>query len=214
MNLRVRNDTPLNIWASFTDIAISMLLILIFFILLQFIANSDAWVRMRLEKRQTIIQTAFEAEFQKEIAMNEIRIDIDGNLQRFSFSNHILFDVGEAVLKPQGRLILEKVGQILDRHRFIDENGKLREAYKRIHIEGHTDNMPINRPEFPSNWHLSAARSIAVVRLFQNEQVSLQPELLSATGYGEFQPVAPNDTDALRARNRRIEIVLAYTEKE
>lgn len=214
MDLRVRNDSSLNVWAGFTDIAISMLLILVFFILLQFISNSKAWLRMRIEERQAVIQTAFEEEFVDEIQNGEIRIDVDGNIQRFTFSNHILFDEAEAILKTEGRLILERVGQIFRQHQFNREEGTEKEVYKQIHIEGHTDNRPINTPQFPSNWHLSAARSIAVVSLFQDEPIQLPSELLSGTGYGEYQPVASNDTEASRGKNRRIEIVLVYTEKE
>jgi chemotaxis protein MotB len=214
MNLRVRNDSLFNVWASFTDVAISMLLIFVFFILLQFISNSKAWLRMRIEERQGMIQTAFEKAFADEIQNGELRIDVDGNLQRFTFSDHILFDTAQAELKPQGRTILRRVGRLFRQYQFLDEDGTQKEVYKQIHIEGHTDDVPISNPQFPSNWHLSSARSIAVVRLFQAYPIRLPSGLLSATGYGEYQPVAPNTTETSRAINRRIEIVLVYTEKE
>jgi len=81
---------------------------------------------------------------------------------------------------------------------------------KRIQIEGHTDNVPIVsalKKRFPTNWELSTARATEVVRYLQ-EQGGLDPKLLSATGYAEYQPVAANDTDEGKRKNRRIEIVL------
>jgi chemotaxis protein MotB len=81
---------------------------------------------------------------------------------------------------------------------------------KRIQVEGHTDNVKIfssGKSMYPTNWELSVARATQVVRYLQ-EQGGLDPKLLSATGYSEYQPVAPNDTDEGKAKNRRIEIVL------
>jgi chemotaxis protein MotB len=74
-------------------------------------------------------------------------------------------------------------------------------------VEGHTDDVPIKSAAFPSNWELSAARAIAVVRFLQDQGVD--PAKLAAAGYGEYQPIAGNDTPEGRAQNRRIEITLA-----
>ena len=89
---------------------------------------------------------------------------------------------------------------------------KISEAFasvkdRMIRVEGHTDNIPIRSARFPSNWELSSARAIAVVRYFQD--LGMDPKNLGAAGYGEFQPVSPNDTPEGRAENRRIEISLA-----
>jgi len=73
-------------------------------------------------------------------------------------------------------------------------------------IEGHTDNVPISTSAFPSNWELSSARALSVVRLLI--QGGVASERLSGAGYGEYQPVAPNDDPQSRRRNRRIEIVM------
>jgi chemotaxis protein MotB len=81
---------------------------------------------------------------------------------------------------------------------------------KRIQVEGHTDNVRIVsslKKKFPTNWELSTARATEVVRYLQ-EAGGIAPKLLSATGYSEYQPVAPNDTDEGKHKNRRIEIVL------
>ena len=81
-----------------------------------------------------------------------------------------------------------------------------------INVEGHTDDDPINTPRYPSNWELSSARAIAVLRLFV-DRLNIDPQKLLATGYGEFHPVGGNETDLGRSKNRRIEIILVYSER-
>lgn len=78
---------------------------------------------------------------------------------------------------------------------------------KHIRIEGHTDNIPINSVKFPSNWELSGSRATNVLRLLVNE-VGLNPKLVSAVAYGDSMPVAPNNSDANRSKNRRVDIVI------
>ena len=74
-------------------------------------------------------------------------------------------------------------------------------------VEGHTDNVPISTPRFASNWELSTGRATAVIA-FLIERMGVPPRRLSAAGYGEFRPKAPNDTADNRARNRRVDIVI------
>jgi len=78
---------------------------------------------------------------------------------------------------------------------------------KLIRVEGHTDNVPVHASTWTSNWDLSAARALAVVRVLQEKGVD--PTRLAAAGYGEYQPIASNDTPEGKSLNRRIEIVLA-----
>ncbi|MDK2959817.1 MAG: chemotaxis protein MotB, partial [Bacillota bacterium] len=78
-------------------------------------------------------------------------------------------------------------------------------------VEGHTDNLPINTYRFPSNWELSTARATTVVR-YLAEKHGIPPDRLSAAGYGEWRPVAPNDTPEHRAQNRRVDIVVLRTD--
>jgi len=112
-------------------------------------------------------------------------------------SDKVLFDSGSDELKPAGREVLASVAKVLS-----ERVGALQ-----IQVGGHTDNQPLARNRrFDSNWALSAARAVAVVRLL--EQRGIDPARLSALGYGEFQPVAANTSAEGRARNRRIEIVL------
>ena len=210
MNLRMRQNSVLNVWPAFTDVSIAMLLIFLFFLFIQFVSNSKLILKIRMEKKQDTIQEAFEKRFASEIKRGIISIERDGNLQRFMFSDRILFKTAEAELQPLGRVTLTAVGRLLQNYK-TDAQGQ--QLYQSIQIEGHTDNVPIVTPKFPSNWELSSARAIAVLRLFVDE-VGIDPKTLIATGYGKYHPVAPNITPVGRAKNRRIEIVLVYSETE
>lgn len=211
MDLRMRQTSVLNIWPAFTDVAIAMLLIFLFFLFIQFIANSKLILKIRMEKKQETIQEAFAKKFAAEIANGTITIERDGNLQRFSFSDRILFKTAEAELQPLGQTTLTAVGRLLQRYK-TDAKGQ--RLYQSVQINGHTDNIPIETEQFPSNWELSSARAIAVLRLFISDEVGIDARTLIATGYGEYHPVATNWTKVGRAKNRRIEIVLVYSETE
>lgn len=113
--------------------------------------------------------------------------------------DRVLFDSGEAQLRPEGEAVLRKVGAFLAQHPSL-----------KVHVIGHTDNVPIRataRSRFASNWELSSARALAAVR-FLAEQAGIDPRRLGAVGYGEFRPVADNSTPEGRARNRRIAITV------
>lgn len=116
-----------------------------------------------------------------------------------SIKDSTFFDLGKADLKPRSREILSKIGIAL------------KDLPNQIRIEGHTDNLPINTPQFPSNWELSTARATTVLR-YLVENVGLSPQKLSAVGYGEFRPRYPNDTEEHRAKNRRVDIVVLLEE--
>ncbi len=107
----------------------------------------------------------------------------------------VLFASGSATLGSEGRTVLGEVADVLAE--FPD---------RRFQVEGHTDNVPISTERFPSNWELSSARALAVVRLLA--QRGVDPANLSGAAFGEFQPVASNDDRDGRRRNRRIEIVM------
>jgi chemotaxis protein MotB len=138
-----------------------------------------------------------------EIAKGEITItQLRGKL-KVNMLDEILFDSGKTTIKPQGIEVLERVGSIL-----------LNVKDRAISIEGHTDNVPIGAElskRYPTNWELSAVRATTVARYLQ-EKIGLDPGLLSAIGYGEYQPVASNESEEGQAKNRRIEIVLVPME--
>lgn len=109
----------------------------------------------------------------------------------------LLFDSGRDKIRTEAYNILDKVSTIL-KDNVPDLN---------VGIEGHTDNVPIKLSGWKSNWELSTARALSVLHYLVNEK-GISPERLSAIGYGEYRPVATNDTSAGRHMNRRVEIVI------
>ena len=114
-----------------------------------------------------------------------------------SLAGNLLFDSGKSDLKPQGLVLLDSVAE------------RLKTMTNEIRIEGHTDNVPIATPLYPSNWELSSARAITVGR-YLSEHDGISPTRLAAAGYGEFRPVTSNDSREGRARNRRVDLVILF----
>jgi chemotaxis protein MotB len=132
----------------------------------------------------------------------EGRADVRVVGDRFVFQSEVLFGAGEAAISPAGEVELAKLADAikeLESQIPADVNWVLR-------IDGHTDKRPINTPEFPSNWELSAARSIAVTKYLVAAGVSAQH--LVAAGFGDSRPIDNGDTEEAYARNRRIEFKL------
>lgn len=107
----------------------------------------------------------------------------------------ILFDSGKADLKPNAREVLDRLA------------GLLGQINNEVIVEGHTDNRPIHTVQFPTNWELSTARAVTVVRYF-SEQKQLRPERFVAVGYGEYRPLLPNDSPENMAANRRVVLLI------
>ena len=114
------------------------------------------------------------------------------------FTGQILFEVGEAEIRNEGRDVLDKVATVL------------KEMPNNVMIEGHTDNLPIDTEEFPTNWELSTARATEVIKYFI-EDPGINPKKLSAAGYSKYRPIKPNDSPENRALNRRVEVVILNT---
>jgi chemotaxis protein MotB len=113
-----------------------------------------------------------------------------------TFEDFLLFDFGKAVINSGGLKFLEKMTALIQKIPYP------------VRVEGHTDNVPIHTARYPSNWELSIARAVSVVKYFA-ESGKINPQRLSAVGYGATRPLVPNDSPANRSRNRRVEIVLA-----
>ncbi len=130
------------------------------------------------------------------------RTDIQVVGDRFVFQSEVLFPPGDASVSDAGKPALDQLAEAIKELQTeipSDINWVLR-------IDGHTDKRPINTPEFPSNWELSAARAIAVLKYLSDAGVS--PQHLVAAGFGDSRPIDPADTDEAYARNRRIEFKL------
>lgn len=168
------------------------------------LAKALADTRARLEelrKQQAAAEAraaAFKdlaARFQKLVDAGHLKVAMRGGRMILVLSNDVLFDSGRPDLKDDGKKTLGEVARVL---KGLPD--------RRFQVAGHTDNVAINTQRFPSNWELSAARAVAVVKLFLEQ--GMEARHLSAAGYGEFDPVAANDAPEGRAKNRRIEIAL------
>lgn len=140
------------------------------------------------------------SDLKDQIQKQEVTIKEFHEALSLNFVDRILFEFGKADLTPEGEKILKKVGEAL-------KNIK----GKKIRVTGHTDPIPIRRDyqyKFPSNWELSAARAASVVRYFQ-EEIGLDPDDMEAVGRSFYQPEVSNDTKEGRARNRRVEVLIA-----
>lgn len=115
----------------------------------------------------------------------------------------VLYGSGSADMSEESQEIAEEIAKLL-----------VTDPPRNIFIEGHTDNVPAESDEFPSNWELSSARAINFMKiLLENDE--LDPRKFSATGYGEHQPIATNDTAEGRTENRRVEVLISlYKEEE
>ncbi len=165
-------------------------------------ALGDAKSRLDELRKQKEVSDAlaetFKSLVQKLRAMidsGQLKVVIREGRMLIALPNDVLFDSGKTDLKPEAKASLAKVAEVLsgiaDRH-FL--------------VAGHTDNVPIHTAKFASNWELSTERAVEVTKLLISQ--GMHPEVLAAAGYGEFDPVAANDTTEHRALNRRIEIVL------
>lgn len=114
-----------------------------------------------------------------------------------TFVSEVLFDSGKDSLRPEAVDSLQKIAQIL--------NTTVKDL--KVGVEGHTDNVPIKYSGWKSNWELSAARALSVLHFLVDDE-SVNPDRISGTGYGEYQPVSDNDSPEGRAKNRRVEIVI------
>ena len=160
--------------------------------------------RERLAKEEEIArltrtQEALSKSLQDEISKGNITIQQVRDRLTINMVDRVLFDSGQAQVKPAGMKVLKQVGDVLNQ---ISD--------KQIRIEGHTDNVPISsklQDRFKTNWELSTARATTVVR-YLIDQGGVDRQYLSAVGYADTHPLAPNDSEEGRSSNRRIEIVL------
>lgn len=165
----------------------------------------DAMPENHTSRQEVIQQNRLEDLKQKIEAYleeNEMESEVDLELESkgliIRFKDNVLFDSGSAVIKPSSLPIINFLGELLNSEELINEE---------IRVEGHTDNVPMNTPMYPSNWELSAGRATNVVRYFV-ESIGMGPERISAAGYSEYRPIDTNDTPAGRSANRRVDIVV------
>ena len=131
----------------------------------------------------------------EEVKKGQLQVRQYKDMLTVEVAEQLFFDSGKAALKDSGKEVLKKVGEALKGY-----------EDKIIRVVGHTDNVPIATSQFPSNWELSVARATTVVRFLQGS--GIPPERMTASGRGEYSPIAANDDADGRRKNRRIEITL------
>lgn len=161
---------------------------------------SDGKIRHRDPKGELLALKQNIDEIAQKLQMG---LEISTQLQKRGLVIHIsesaFFDPGKADLKPQAMQIFDLLA------------AELLKIRNQVRIEGHTDNLPINTPKFPSNWELSTARATNCLR-YLVEKLKFPPERISALGYAEYRPIATNDTSEGRNKNRRVDIVVLMPE--
>jgi len=164
---------------------------------------SEAGLQARMEEQQARMAEMREtharlvAELREEIAAGDVKVHEMSEGVRLDVSEQILFESGSARLSDSGRAVLQKIA------------AQIQQASGIVSVEGHADDHMIGeslQARYPSNWELAGARAARVVRRLS--ALGVDPKRLRAVSYGPFHPVASNDTDEGRSRNRRTEIVL------
>lgn len=157
---------------------------------------------LQREKAERIREEVI-ASLMKEGSRDDIKVSVSEDYHKVSIrlAASLLFQPGSAEMETSAVTMLADLAMIL------------KPLELPVAIEGHTDDIPISTPQYKSNWQLSAARAANVLLYMQNEY-GLAPSLLSASGYGEFRPIADNETPENRAKNRRVEFVVDVPDEE
>lgn len=146
---------------------------------------------------QQIMQQLQQFQTTNAIPQGQISAQVTSEGIAVTISGTLLFFNGTDQIKPDGMALLRQLGAYLAG------------LPNPLRVEGHTDDIPENSAQYPTNWELSAARAVAVTR-FLAEQANVAPQRLSAVGFGQYQPIVPNDSRAHREENRRAVIVVLY----
>jgi chemotaxis protein MotB len=156
------------------------------------IINSDAMV----VDKEDPIALLFEKvqRLGKQSGLDDVSIQRSERGVILTLADKMLFESGQAVLSPSSHPLLKKIGQVVN------------STQARIDIQGHTDDRPIRTGAYPSNWELSSARAVNVLR-FLIADAGVPPHRLSAVGLSKYHPLVPNTSEQNRARNRRVEII-------
>ncbi len=154
-------------------------------------AGLRASPQSQIEEVARIVQETLQTQADSQ----DIRLMITGRGLVIHLPEFLFFASGEAQIRPEAGSLLDRLADIL------------KKIPNQVAVEGHTDNRPINTPQFPSNWELSAHRATSLVR-YLVEKDHLDPARFAAAGYGEYAPLTSNDDEAGRRLNRRVDIVI------
>lgn len=149
---------------------------------------------LEFQAKLTELQNTLNNYIENENISDEITLEKDEDRLVIRFNSSLLFDGGEAKLKEDVKKHLKTLSQMFPKDLHIQ-------------IEGHTDNVQVQNPEFKDNWELSSMRAINVLEYLIDE-CNIDPSIMSAAGYSKYKPIASNDTKEGKAQNRRVEIIL------
>lgn len=206
---RTRTDN-INVWPAFTDTMLAFVLVLVLMLSYQ-IARSvelesvEQGVQQR-ERDQTRVQERLDS--YRDRGYSNIELAENGNIQNITFGSDVTFEAGSAELSTRGVQLLRGLAQTI----MGPERSDRLQTLIEIQVSGHTDNVAINTIAYPSNWELSTARATQVVKSLIDGGVDPTEITMSATGYGEYESRAANQTARGRLRNRRIEMRLIYSD--
>ncbi|MCS7228137.1 MAG: OmpA family protein [Endomicrobia bacterium] len=179
---------PAPTWmVSYSDLVTQLLTFFIMLFALSAAATEDQLKKIKQKIDNYVAQNQLERFVSTKITQKEGLV--------VTFSEKYMFDSGKAEIYPEAKQVIRDISALL-----VEEPN-------RISIEGHTDNTPINTPEFPSNWELSTKRATNVLK-YLLEELKFDPKRLTAAGFGEWHPVAPNDTPENKAKNRRVDLII------
>lgn len=163
-------------------------------------AQSNTTVKTQTTDELTQISDLVNERFAQLINDQMIKVSSNELWLQIELKDSILFPSGGVETSPQAQIIFTEIAEIL-------------KSYANpVQVEGFTDNVPISNSRYPTNWELSSARATEIVKFLASKGVA--PERLAAVGYGEFQPLVSNDTDAGRAQNRRVAVMVAKRKME
>ena len=217
-NDRISDEPNGDIFTVSISDLMSGLLAIFILILSYFILNfsqATAQLTQNDTKRAELLDTIHD-----KLEKEGIKVSIDTQHGILRISEGVLFDVGLADVKPQGKTVVQKLGAVIENTLNAEE---FQGSVETIFIEGHTDNIPINNGMFPSNWELSTKRAINTWLTMSNANPKLtvlqnnrHQMVFSVSGYADTRPIADNNSDAGRRENRRIDIrfAMAYPSDE
>lgn len=148
------------------------------------------------------LQEKFEAYIEDKGLSLRLQTQLTGKGLLLTIKEGVLYESGNANLTEEAKTMTTEISELL-----------ITDVPRFIYIEGHTDNVPVQSDEFPSNWELSSARAINFMKLLL-ENENLDPQKFSATGYGEHQPISSNDTPQGKSTNRRVEVLISPYQEE
>lgn len=191
-------SSALDVWPAFTDAILAFVLVLVLLLAYQVgraidIAGPDQQQVLRDQDRVEDLING--------LGLAGVSVAEELGRQKITFGSEVLFESGSPDLKPQGQALIARLASAIA--------GQGVQTLEEIQVSGHTDNVPTGST-VESNWELSSARAINVVRSLEAAGIDPATVRLSGTGYGEFSAIAANDSDINRTTNRRIEMRLFY----